>query len=260
MIVPATEVTLEMKDKQIAYHKEAVTARPKWFIGWPVHQYFSEWNGVCRGRIKSYDEENKYWKVLWEPDQKYTEYDEEDMYNYAIDLVDGKAEADGGHALMLRARQKSIWGGEEHQSVPAASEVATTDPNWHSTNALQSWASICADCNVPSDQQWQYWTWIRENHKLGNKEEFKADDTATFFPSPLKTNKRKVNQMAFTNCVKAGTRFPRIDGEEHSESWQRHIRYTNAESRRSDRDHSRTEHEARIAFMRVAIAIESQLQ
>ena len=41
------------------------------------------------------------------------------MYNYAIDLVDGKAEADGGHALMLRARQKSIWGGEEHQSVPA---------------------------------------------------------------------------------------------------------------------------------------------
>ena len=50
MIVPAAEVTLEMKDKQIAYHKEAVTARPKWFIGWPVHQYFSEWNGVCRGR------------------------------------------------------------------------------------------------------------------------------------------------------------------------------------------------------------------
>ena len=103
MIVPAAEVTLEMKDKQIAYHKEAVTARPKWFIGWPVHQHFSEWNGVCRGRIKSYDEENKYWKVLWEPDQKYTEYDAEDMYNYAIDLIDGKAEADGGHALMLRA-------------------------------------------------------------------------------------------------------------------------------------------------------------
>eukprot|EP01048_Picozoa_sp_COSAG05_P017788 COSAG05_NODE_2490_length_2995_cov_2.145028_1_plen_97_part_00 len=48
--------------------------------------------------------------------------------------------------------------------------------------------------------------------------------------------------MAFTNLVKAGTRFPRIDGEEHSESWQRHIRYTNAESRRGDRDHSRTEH------------------
>ena len=64
--------------------------------------------------------------------------------------------------------------------------------------------------------------------------------------------------MAFTNCVKAGTRFPRIDGEEHSESWQRHVRYTNAESRRSDRDHSRTEHEARIAFMRVAIESTSE--
>ena len=35
--------------------------------------------------------------------------------------------------------------------------------------------------------------------------------------------------------------------------WQRHIRYTSAESRRGDRDHSRTERESRIAFMRVAV-------
>ena len=53
MIVPATEVTLEMKDKQIACHKEAVTSRPKWFIGWPVHKRFEEWKGVCRGYVKS---------------------------------------------------------------------------------------------------------------------------------------------------------------------------------------------------------------
>ena len=84
-------------------------------------------------------------------------------------------------------------------------------------------------------------------------EEFKTGETATFFPSPLKTNKRKVNQMTFTNFVRAGTRFPRIDGEEHSESWLRHIRYINTESRRNDRNHSQTEHEARIAFMRVAV-------
>ena len=253
MIVPAAEVTLEMKDKQITYHKEAVTARPKWFIGWPVHKRFEEWKGVCRGYVKSYDNDEKYWKVLWEPDQKYTEFDVDDMYNYAIDLIDGKSEADGGHALMLRARQKSIWGGGENQPVPAASEIATADPNWHSTNALQSWTAICAECKVPSNQQREYLMWIRDNHKLGNREEFKADDAATFFPSPLKTNKRKVNQMAFTNLVKAGTRFPRIDGEDHSESWQRHVRYTNAESRRGDRDHSRTERESRIAFMRVAV-------
>ena len=169
---------------------------------------------MCRGYVKSYDNEEKYWKVLWEPDQKYTEFDADDMYNYAIDLIDGKSEADGGHALMLRARQKSIWGGGENQLVPTASEIATVDPNWHSTNALQSWTAICAECKVPSNQQREYLMWIRDNHKLGNREEFKADDAATFFPSPLKTNKRKVNQMTFTNLVKAGTRFPRIDGDE----------------------------------------------
>ena len=135
------------------------------------------------------------------------------------------------NAMAIEYNQRKLyyqWLSEQHGYglVSPKQSDSFKDPKLvpYSTNALQSWASICTECRVPSDQHREYLLWIRDNHKLGNREEFKADDAATFFPSPLKTNKRRVNQMAFTNFVKAGTRFPRVDGEEHSQSWLRHIR------------------------------------
>jgi len=146
------------------------------------------------------------------------------MRKYCIERIDGKSEADGGHALMLRARQKAIW--ETDQPISATVD----DPTWYSTHAEQSWAEVCGHCHVPSDKHREYLLWIRENHKLGNNEEFKTDNSATFFPTPLKTKKQKANQDAFKQLVKAGTKFPRVSGEEHNASWMRHIQYITAES------------------------------
>ena len=112
---------------------------------------------------------------------------------------------------MLRARQKAIWETEQ----PAIG-AAVDAPNWYTSHAMQSWAEICGHCHVPSDKHREYLLWIRENHKLGNKEEFKTDNSATFFPTPLKTKKQKANQNAFKQLVTAGTKFPRVDGGHHS--------------------------------------------
>ncbi len=54
-------------------------------------------------------EENKYWQIRWDTDKKVTDFDAEDMRKYCIDKINGTSEADGGYALMLRARQKAIW-------------------------------------------------------------------------------------------------------------------------------------------------------
>ena len=105
---------------------------------------------------------------------------------------------------------------------------------------------------MPSDKHREYLLWIRDNHKLGNKEEFKTDDSATFFPTPLKTKKQKANQDAFKQLVKAGTKFPRVSGEEHNASWMRHIQYITAESRRADNTERETQALARVAFMKMA--------
>ena len=67
----------------------------------PVHQRFEAWDGVARGRVEDYDEENKYWQIRWETDKKVTDFDAEDMRKYCIERVDGKSEADGGHALQI---------------------------------------------------------------------------------------------------------------------------------------------------------------
>ena len=92
---------------QVAFFTRKQT--PCTAVGHEVHQRFEEWNGVARGRVEDYDEENKYWQIRWETDKKVTDFDAEDMRKYCIERVDGKSKADGGHALMLRARQKAIW-------------------------------------------------------------------------------------------------------------------------------------------------------
>ena len=117
-------------------------------------------DGVARGKVEDYDEENKYWRIRWETDKKVTDFDAEDMRKYCIERINGKSEADGGCALMLRARQKAIW--EANQPAGAAVD----NPNWYTTHSSQSWAEICGHCHVPSDKHREYLLWIRENHKL----------------------------------------------------------------------------------------------
>ena len=72
-----------------------------------------------------------------------TDFDANDMRKYCIERIDGKSEADGGHALMLRARQKAIWETEQ----PAIGAVVD-DPDWYSSHAMQSWAEICGQSNT----------------------------------------------------------------------------------------------------------------
>ena len=79
-----------------------------------------------------------------------TDFDANDMRKYCIERIDGKSEADGGHALMLRARQKAFW--ETEQPVQATVD----DPNRYSSHAMQSWAEICGHCHVPSDKHREY--------------------------------------------------------------------------------------------------------
>ena len=248
LIVPEEKLTIPALDMYKAHWHDAIECRPHWLIGHEVHQHFDAWNGVARGKVESYDEENKYWQIRWDTDNKITDFDAEDMRKYCIDKIDGKSEADGGYALMLRARQKAIWGADQ-----PAEATDTDDPNWYITQPLQSWTEICGHCQVPSDKHREYLLWIRDNHKLGNKEEFKTDDSATFFPTPLKTKKQKANQNTFKQLVTAGTKFPRVNGEEHTASWMRHIQYITAESRRSDSTERGTQALARVAFMKMAV-------
>ena len=72
-------------------------------------------------------------------------------------------------------------------------------------------------------------------------------------PTPLKTKKQKANQNTFKQLVTAGTKFPRVNGEEHAASWMRHIQYITAESRRSDNTERETQALARVAFMKMAV-------
>lgn len=252
LIVPEEKLTIPALDMYKAHWLEVIDSRPLWLIGHEVHQHFDVWDGVARGIVEDYDEENKYWRIRWETDKKATDFDAEDMRKYCIERIHGKSKADGGHALMLRARQKAIWETTQPGSIAKTIEAVVDDPNWYKSQTMQSWADICGHCQVPPDKHREYLLWIRENHKLGNKEEFKTDDSATFFPTPLKIKKQKANQNAFKQLVTAGTKFPRVDGGHHSASWMRHIQYVTAESRRADDTERETRALARVAFMKMA--------
>ena len=61
---------------------DALVNNPEWLIGRHAHKLFSEWGGVCRARVTSYDPERKLWSVQYEADGVTEEFDYNDMVKY----------------------------------------------------------------------------------------------------------------------------------------------------------------------------------
>ena len=66
---------------------DARVNNPEWLIGRHAHKLFSEWGGVCRARVTSYDPERKLWSVQYEADGVTEEFDYNDMVKYVVDKV-----------------------------------------------------------------------------------------------------------------------------------------------------------------------------
>ena len=75
------------------------------YIGCECHRLFTEYGGIYRGKVLSYDDDTKWWKVEYSCDKAAEEYDVDDMENFVIRYVEGKSPPDGGAAQWIKHYQ-----------------------------------------------------------------------------------------------------------------------------------------------------------
>jgi hypothetical protein len=84
--------------------------RPNMFDGAIIHKLYSDIGIVFRGRVLQFDPSRRYWRIRYDVDNTESDFDFNDMENYAIKFVDGKSEPDGGrqayanHKISLNIR------------------------------------------------------------------------------------------------------------------------------------------------------------
>lgn len=214
-IIPPGLSDESTESKRIEILSDRLATDPSSFIGCEVHRLFETHGGIYRGRVLEYDVDAKYWQVRYDCDERAEEYDTDDMIDYAIRYMDGRAPADGGAAQWIKHCQQEgaamIEGHHDPSPEPELQPALMADGEneWYLTKNNDTFYSICEAIGIDSTQQRMYFDWLVEHFKIGN---VKKKCTVLFFPNPVgKADK-------WTHFEK-GERFPKPIGD----LWTQHL-------------------------------------
>ena len=205
--------------------------RPNMFDGAIIHKLYPDVGIVFRGRVLQFNAHRQYWRVKYDVDDTESDFDVNDMEQYAIRYKDGKSNPDGGRSAFARYKKLLIHPptpasdgqpapgdasnpgdvtapGDGKPQGPVTSKVTFEDiSKWtskdhYTTTNDQTFEDICKDLNLQSNEKLIYWNFLKQ-HNMGNDKKRAKDPDYTFFPNPV--DRRKTKGVTKFN---AGQKFP----------------------------------------------------
>ena len=105
---------------------EDISHNPRGLIDTYVFKFF-EGFGLCRGKISSYNKRFHYWRIVWEMDNTWEEWDRQDMIEMLVEERDVHKHAIGSHEDPINLPDVLLPGDEINSEIPPEPEMGNTE-------------------------------------------------------------------------------------------------------------------------------------